>query len=93
MLYTSPTCGPCRTLKPIFNGVLDEYAGRVHFVEIDIEEDGEIAEAAGVNGTPTIQVSASVACQVLHLACWSCSWFVQSSLILCACTRWSVCNA
>jgi len=28
---------------------------QVHFVEIDIEEDPEIAEAAGVSGTPTIQ--------------------------------------
>ena len=55
VLYTSPTCGPCRSLKPIFNSVVEQYAGKVHFVEIDIEEDPEIAEAAGVNGTPTIQ--------------------------------------
>lgn len=34
---------------------MDQYAGKVHFVEIDIEEDTEIAEAAGVNGTPTVQ--------------------------------------
>lgn len=27
VLYTSPTCGPCRTLKPIFNGVMDEVDG------------------------------------------------------------------
>lgn len=28
----------------------------MHFVEIDIEADPEIAEAAGVNGTPTVQL-------------------------------------
>lgn len=28
VLYTSPTCGPCRTLKPIFNSVLESYAGK-----------------------------------------------------------------
>lgn len=55
VLYTSPTCGPCRSLKPIFRKVLDEYPGKIHFVEIDIEQDNEIAEAAGVNGTPTVQ--------------------------------------
>lgn len=38
VLYTSPTCGPCRALKPMFNKVVDEYEGRVHFVEIDIGE-------------------------------------------------------
>lgn len=55
VLYTSPTCGPCRTLKPILNKVIDEYAGKLHFVEIDVEQDPEIAQAAGVNGTPTVQ--------------------------------------
>lgn len=56
VLYTSPTCGPCRTLKPIFNSVVAEYTGKIHYVEIDIEQDPEIAEAAGVNGTPTMQL-------------------------------------
>ncbi len=55
VLYTSPTCGPCRTLKPIFSSVMAEYAGKVHYVEVDIEADAEIAEAAGVTGTPTVQ--------------------------------------
>lgn len=55
VLYTSPTCGPCRMLKPMLNKVVDEYAGKIHLVEIDIEECPEIAKAAGVNGTPTVQ--------------------------------------
>lgn len=55
VLYTSPTCGPCRTLKPILNKVIEEYPGKIHFVEIDIAEDPEIAQAGGVNGTPTVQ--------------------------------------
>lgn len=29
---------------------------QLHFVEIDIEQDPEIAEAGGVNGTPTVQI-------------------------------------
>lgn len=56
VLYTAPTCGPCRTLKPILSGVADEYAGKVHYVEIDIDQSPEIAEGAGVNGTPTVQI-------------------------------------
>lgn len=50
-----PAAGPCRVLKPIFSKVVDEYSSKMHFVLIDIEESPEIAEAAGVNGTPTIQ--------------------------------------
>ncbi|XP_028552322.1 thioredoxin reductase NTRC isoform X1 [Dendrobium catenatum] len=55
VLYTAPTCGPCRTLKPILSKVIDEFDQDVHYVEIDIEEDPEIAEAAGIMGTPCVQ--------------------------------------
>ncbi|MFH7028071.1 MAG: thioredoxin-disulfide reductase [Heteroscytonema crispum UTEX LB 1556] len=53
--YVAPGCGPCHTLKPILNKVVDEFDGKIHFVEIDIDKDREIAENAGVSGTPTIQ--------------------------------------
>jgi thioredoxin reductase (NADPH) len=53
--YSAPTCGPCHSLKPILSKVVDEFDGKIHYVEIDIEEDPEIAENAGVTGTPTIQ--------------------------------------
>lgn len=53
--YSSPTCGPCHTLKPILSKVIDEFEGKIHYVEIDIEQDPDIAENAGVVGTPTIQ--------------------------------------
>jgi len=53
--YVSPTCGPCHTLKPIIDKVVDEFDGKIHFVEIDIEADPEIAQMGQVNGTPTVQ--------------------------------------
>ena len=53
--YVAPNCGPCRTLKPILNKVIDEYENKVHFVEIDIDAEPEIAEMGQVTGTPTIQ--------------------------------------
>ncbi|WP_413200212.1 thioredoxin-disulfide reductase [Nostoc piscinale] len=53
--YVAPGCGPCHTLKPILNKVVDEFDGKIHFVEIDIDKDREIAENAGVTGTPTVQ--------------------------------------
>ena len=51
----SPTCGPCRTLTPILNKILDEYEGKIHLVEIDIIKDPEIAQMGQVTGTPTVQ--------------------------------------
>lgn len=35
--------------------MIDEFDQNVHFLEIDIEEDPEIAEAAGIMGTPCVQ--------------------------------------
>ena len=53
--YSAPTCAPCHTLKPILEKVVNEFDGKVHYVEIDIEQDPDIAENAGVISTPTIQ--------------------------------------
>jgi len=53
--YVSPTCGPCRILSPILDKVVQEYVGKIHFVEIDIVADPEIAQMGQVSGTPTVQ--------------------------------------
>ena len=56
VLYSSPSCGPCRSLKPMVTGVVSEFEGDMYYVEIDIATDPEIAEAAGVMGTPTVHL-------------------------------------
>ena len=56
VVYTSPTCGPCHVLKPQLKRVLEELGGRAQGVEIDIDADQEIAQQAGVTGTPTVQL-------------------------------------
>ncbi|MGB5633298.1 MAG: thioredoxin-disulfide reductase [Waterburya sp.] len=53
--YVSPTCGPCKILSPILNKVVQEYEEQIHFVEIDIVANPEIAEMGQVVGTPTVQ--------------------------------------
>jgi len=55
VVYTSPTCGPCHVMKPILKKVTDEFVGKICVVNIDITVDPDIAESAGVVGTPTIQ--------------------------------------
>ena len=56
VLYTSSNCGPCYVLKPQIKRVLEELKGKAQAVEIDIEEDQQIAQQAGINGTPTVQL-------------------------------------
>ena len=40
----------------MFAKVLDEYPDDIDYVEIDIVQDQEMAEAGGVTGTPTVQL-------------------------------------
>jgi len=56
VVYTSPSCGPCHVLKPQLKRVLEELGGAAQGVEIDIEADPDIAQQAGVTGTPTVQL-------------------------------------
>ncbi|MEN9207970.1 MAG: thioredoxin-disulfide reductase [Gloeomargarita sp. GMQP_bins_120] len=56
VMYKAPGCGPCRSLKPILEKLAQEFAGQMYLVLIDIEQDPEIAQAAGVTGTPTVQL-------------------------------------
>ncbi len=56
VMYKAPSCGPCRSLKPILEKMVAEFTGQMYFVLIDLDQDPEIAEAAGVTGTPTVQL-------------------------------------
>lgn len=53
--YVSPTCGPCRSLGPILDKVVAEFEGQLHFIEIDIMAEPDIARMGQVTGTPTVQ--------------------------------------
>ncbi len=56
VIYTSSSCGPCHLLKPKLHRVLNESKGKALGVEIDIEDDLDIAKQAEVSGTPTVHL-------------------------------------
>ena len=56
VIYTSSNCGPCHILKPQLRRVVEELKGQVQAIEIDIEDEQEIAKQAEVTGTPTVQL-------------------------------------
>ena len=45
-----------QALGRLLDRVVDEMADEIHFVEIDIAESPDIAQNAGITGTPTVQV-------------------------------------
>ncbi|MFZ5424479.1 MAG: thioredoxin [Patescibacteria group bacterium] len=46
-------CGPCQAMKPIFEEVEQDYAGKVEFKRVDVEEDIAQAQQFGVLSIPT----------------------------------------
>lgn len=47
-------CNPCKALAPTFNEMKQQYAGRVIFESIDVDENAATAQKYGVRSVPTI---------------------------------------
>jgi thioredoxin 1 len=47
-------CGPCRMLAPILDEVAGEYADKVKFVKINVDENPDLAKKYSVRGIPTL---------------------------------------
>ena len=52
--FWAPWCPPCRTLKPIFEKVEPDYAGRIRFFKVDVDHGPEVAAKYKVEGIPTL---------------------------------------
>jgi len=50
----APWCGPCKTLGPILETVIDGYEGNVVGVKIDIDENPGVAQAFQVQSIPMV---------------------------------------
>ena len=49
-------CGPCRKLSPVIDEVADEYAGKVKFAKVNVEQCVETAKKYSISGIPCLLV-------------------------------------
>lgn len=54
--FWAPWCGPCRRVAPMVDELAQQYAGRVKFVKIDVDQSQELAGGYGVNSIPTLMI-------------------------------------
>jgi len=47
-------CGPCRLLSPIIEDVAKDYATKVKFCKVNVDENEKIAETYNIMSIPTI---------------------------------------
>ena len=47
-------CGPCRALSPMLDGLAEQYAGRIKFVKVNVDESPKLAEQYQITGLPTL---------------------------------------
>ena len=50
----APWCGPCKMLGPIIEDVAGEYAGKVTFGKLNIDDNPQTASKYGIQSIPTI---------------------------------------
>lgn len=47
-------CGPCRQLAPVVDELAGQYAGKIKFVKINMDESPKLAQQFQVEGIPTL---------------------------------------
>ena len=52
--YWAPWCGPCRMLGPVIEQIASERAGTVKVGKVNVDDEPELAERAGVRGIPYV---------------------------------------
>jgi thioredoxin len=52
--FWAPWCGPCRMVSPIIDELSTEYAGKVNFYKINVDDEQELAGIFGVRSIPSM---------------------------------------
>jgi thioredoxin 1 len=54
--FWAPWCGPCRMVSPIIEQLASEYAGRVVFGKLNIDENQMVPQSFGIQSIPTMMI-------------------------------------
>lgn len=52
--FNAPWCSPCRALEPVIKDLKQEYSGRASVIEVNIDENRDLATRFRVQSIPTL---------------------------------------
>ncbi len=52
--YSAQWCAPCRMMGPIFERLASDFAGKIVFGKVDIDEEPGVARSFGITAVPTL---------------------------------------
>ena len=54
--FSATWCGPCKMLAPVLDEVSEEYAGKVNFFNVDVDENPDLAMQYKIMNIPALVV-------------------------------------
>jgi thioredoxin len=52
--FWAPWCGPCRMVGPVIEELSNEFAGKVSFYKVNVDDEQEIAGVFGIRSIPSL---------------------------------------
>ncbi|MGN0317003.1 MAG: thioredoxin [Lachnospira sp.] len=65
--FSAEWCGPCKMLAPVLEEISAEYEGRIKFFNVDVDENGSLAQKYGIMNIPAIVVLKDGVKQDMHV--------------------------
>ncbi len=54
--FSAVWCGPCKMLAPVLEEVSEDLTGKASFFNVDVDENGDLAQEYGITNIPALLV-------------------------------------